>query len=83
MTRLVPLARPSGSDEWTTHRRDELVGELRQTPALHRLLRAHCGGEAARQQGRRPNEERFDGKFMLRTDDTPTPTDLALACKQL
>ncbi len=73
-----------GSDAWTKQRRDELVGELRTTPALHRLLRRTKDGKLRIDKGAIAAEERFDGKFLLRTsDDTLTPTDLALAYKQL
>ena len=73
-----------GSDNWTTQRRDELVGELRTTPALYRLVRRTKDGLLRVDKGAVANEERFDGKFLLRTsDDTLTPTDLALAYKQL
>lgn len=74
----------AGSDEWSKQRRDELVGELRATPALRRLLRRTPDGLLRIDKGAVANEERFDGKFLLRTsDDTLTPTDLALAYKQL
>jgi hypothetical protein len=76
--------RIAGTDEWTARRRDELVGELRQTPALYRLVRRTAEGKLRVDKGAIANEERFDGKFLLRTDDdTLTPTDLALAYKQL
>ena len=77
-------AKIEGSDNWTTQRRDELVGELRTTPALYRLVRRTKDGLLRVDKGAVANEERFDGKFLLRTsDDTLTPTDLALAYKQL
>jgi hypothetical protein len=73
-----------GSDDWTKQRRDELVGELRQTPALRRLLRRTPDGLLRIDKGAIAAGERFDGKFLLRTsDDTLSPTDLALAYKQL
>ncbi len=76
--------RIGSSDEWSTQRRDELVGELRNTPALHRLLRRTKDGLLRIDKGAVANEARFDGKFLLRTsDDSLTPTDLALAYKQL
>ncbi len=72
------------SDDWSKQRRDELVGELRTTPALHRLVRRTPEGLLRIDKGAIANEERLDGKFLLRTsDDTLTPTDLALAYKQL
>jgi hypothetical protein len=73
-----------GSDSWSKQRRDELVGELRTTPALYRLVRRTKEGKLRLDKGAIANEERFDGKFLLRTsDDTLTTTDLALAYKQL
>jgi hypothetical protein len=76
--------RIAGSDDWTKQRRDELVGELRTTPALYRLVRRTPDGLLRVDKGAIANEERFDGKFLLRTsDDTLTSTDLALAYKQL
>jgi len=76
--------RIEGSDTWTKQRRDELVGELRTTPALHRLVRRTPDGLLRIDKGAIANEERFDGKFLLRTsDDTLSTTDLALAYKQL
>jgi hypothetical protein len=72
------------SDSWTKQRRDELVGELRTTPALYRLVRRTKDGLLRIDKGAIATEERFDGKFLLRTsDDTLSPTDLALAYKQL
>jgi hypothetical protein len=77
-------ARIAGSDTWTKQRRDELVGELRATPALRRLLRRTKDGKLRLDKGAIANEARFDGKFLLRSsDDSLTPTDLALAYKQL
>ena len=76
--------RIEGSDAWSKQRRDELVGELRTTPALHRLLRRTGDGLLRVDKGALANEARFDGKFLLRSsDDTLTPSDLALAYKQL
>jgi transposase len=73
-----------GSDHWTKQRRDELMGELRTTPALSRLVRRTKDGLLRIDKGALATEERFDGKFLLRTsDDTLSPSDLALAYKQL
>jgi Transposase DDE domain len=72
------------SNNWSKQRRDELVGELRTTPALYRLVRRTKEGLLRVDKGAIANEERFDGKFLLRTsDDTLSPSDLALAYKQL
>jgi transposase len=75
----------TGSDQWDKQRRDELVGELRQTPALHRLVRRTKGEGLLRiDKDQVANEERFDGKFLLRTsDDSLSSEDIALAYKQL
>jgi hypothetical protein len=76
--------RMAGSDSWSTQRRDELVGELRATPALHRLLRRTGEGKLRIDKATVRSEERFDGKFLLRcSDDTLSSADVALGYKQL
>lgn len=73
-----------GSDEWSKSRRDELAGRLRTTPALWRLVRRLNDGRFRIDKAAIANEAKLDGKWLLRTsDDTLTPTDLALAYKQL
>lgn len=73
-----------GSDGWTRSRRDELAGRLRTTPALWRLLRRLGDGRFRIDKAAIDKEAKLDGKWLLRTsDDTLTPTDLALAYKQL
>ena len=73
-----------GSDDWTKSRRDELVGRLRTTPALWRLVRRLGDGRLRIDKAAIASEAKLDGKWLLRTsDDTLTPTDLALAYKQL
>ena len=73
-----------GSDEWTKSKRDELAGRLRTTPALWRLVRRLGDGRFRIDKAAIANEAKLDGKWLLRTsDDTLTPTDLALAYKQL
>ncbi len=73
-----------GSDEWTKSKRDELAGRLRTTPALWRLVRRLSDGRFRIDKAAIANEAKLDGKWLLRTsDDTLTPTDLALAYKQL
>jgi hypothetical protein len=73
-----------GSDEWTKSRRDELAGRLRTTPALWRLVRRISDGRFRLDQAAITAEAKLDGKWLLRTnDDSLTPTDLALAYKQL
>ena len=74
----------AGSDEWTKSKRDELAGRLRTTPALWRLVRRLGDGRFRIDKAAIANEAKLDGKWLLRTsDDTLTPTDLALAYKQL
>ena len=41
----------AGTDDWTQQRRDELVGELRTTPALYRLVRRTKDGSSASTRG--------------------------------
>ncbi len=73
-----------GSDNWTKSRRDELAGKLRTTPALWRLVRRLADGRFRIDSAAIAREAKLDGKWLLRTsDDTLTPTDLALAYKQL
>ncbi len=73
-----------GSDEWTKSKRDELAGRLRTTPALWRLVRRLSDGRFRIDKAAIANEAKLDGKWLLRTsDESLTPTDLALAYKQL
>lgn len=73
-----------GSDHWAKSRRDELAGKLRTTPALWRLVRRLTDGRFRIDKTAIAREAKLDGKWLLRTsDDTLTPTDLALAYKQL
>ena len=73
-----------GSDNWTKSRRDELAGKLRTTPALWRLVRRLSDGRFRIDKAAIASEAKLDGKWLLRTsDDTLTPTDLAVAYKQL
>lgn len=76
--------RIAGSDSWTRQRRDELVGELRHTPALMRFLRRTKDNRLRIDRAAIANDAHFDGKWLIRTsDDTLSPSDLALAYKQL
>jgi hypothetical protein len=76
--------RIAGSDAWPQRRRDELVGELRQTPALARFLRRTKDHKLRIDKTAIAKDAHYDGKWLIRTsDDTLTPTDLALAYKQL
>lgn len=73
-----------GSDNWAKSRRDELAGKLRTTPALWRLVRRLSDGKFRIDKTAIAKEAKLDGKWLLRTsDDSLTPTDLALAYKQL
>lgn len=74
----------AGTDEWTKSKRDELAGRLCTTPALWRLVRRLNDGRFRIDKAAIANEAKLDGKWLLRTsDDSLTPTDLALAYKQL
>ena len=76
--------RIAGSDEWPKQRRDELVGELRSTPGLARLLRRTKDHKLRIDRAAIAADAHFDGKWLIRTsDDTLSPTDLATAYKQL
>ena len=76
--------RIAGSDEWSKQRRDETVGELRQTPGLARFLRRTKDHQLRIDKAAIARDANFDGKWLIRTsDDTLTPTDLATAYKQL
>jgi Transposase DDE domain len=76
--------RIQGSDQWPKQRRDELVGELRQTPGVARFLRRTKGHKLRVKKGAIERDAHFDGKWLIRTsDDTLSATDLAIACKQL
>ena len=74
----------AGTDAWSKSKRDELAGRLRTTPALWRLVRRLSDGRFRIDKTAIAKEAKLDGKWLLRTsDDTLTPTDLALAYKQL
>ena len=76
--------RIEGSDAWSKQRRDELVGELRQTPGIYRFLRRTKDHKLRVDKAAIDRDAHFDGKWLIRSDDdTLTPTDLALAYKQL
>jgi len=76
--------RIEGSDAWSRQRRDELVGELRQTPGLARFLRRTKDHKLRIDKAAIERDAHFDGKWLIRTsDDTLSATDLALAYKQL
>ena len=76
----------AGSDSWSVQRRDELVGKLKATPAVSRFLRRTAGDDRLLRIDKAAiaKDARYDGKWLIRTsDDTLTPTDLAIAYKQL
>jgi hypothetical protein len=76
--------RIAGSDAWPQRRRDELVGELRATPALARLLRRTPRGLLRIDAAAIAAEARLDGKWLLRSSDaTLSVADLAVAYRQL
>lgn len=76
--------RIEGTDTWSKQRRDELVGELRTTPGVYRLLRRTKDGKLRVDKAKVANEARYDGKFVLRSsDDSLSAADIALAYKQL
>jgi IS4 transposase len=73
-----------GSDAWTPGKRDELIGSLKDKPALRRLLRRTKSGLLRVDRTAAAREARLDGKWLLRTNDhTLAPEDLAAAYKQL
>ena len=73
-----------GSDGWTPGKRDELIGSLKDKPALRRLVRRTRNGLLRADRAAAAREARLDGKWLLRTNDhTLTPEDLAAAYKQL
>ena len=76
--------RIDGSDAWPRARREELVGELRHTPGLARFLRRTKDHKLRIDKAAIAKDAHYDGKWLIRTsEDTLTPTDLALAYKQL
>jgi hypothetical protein len=76
--------RIAGSDSLSRPRRDQLAGELRATPGLYRLLRRTKDGKLRVDMTAVKDEARFDGKWLIRTNDEPLSSeDLALAYKQL
>ncbi len=64
--------------------RDQLAGELRATPGVHRLLRRTRGAKLRVDKAAVNDEARYDGKWLIRTADASlTSEDLARAYKQL
>lgn len=76
--------RISASDAMSRSQRDQLAGELHATPGVYRLMRRTKDGKLRVDAAAIKNEERFDGKWLIRTaDETLTSEDLAFAYKQL
>ncbi len=76
--------RIASSDAMSRSERDQLAGELRTTPGVYRLMRRTKDGKLRVDAAAVKNEERFDGKWLIRTaDETLTSEDLAIAYKQL
>ena len=73
------------SDSLPVEKRAELVGRLKTKPSLSRFLRVTAGGGLLRiDRGKVAEQERLDGKFLLRTSDpTLSAEDVALGYKQL
>ncbi|MGH8297029.1 MAG: IS1634 family transposase, partial [Steroidobacteraceae bacterium] len=76
--------RIAGSDALPRSGRDQLAGELRTTPAVHRLLRRTKDGKLRVDKAVVNDEARYDGKWLIRTaDESLSSEDLAAAYKQL
>jgi transposase len=72
------------SDALTAAKREEVACRLHEKPALRKWLRVTAGGRLRIDQAKIHAEERFDGKFLLRTSDpTLSAEDVALGYKQL
>lgn len=64
--------------------REERACWLHEKPALRKWLRITAGGRLRIDQAKLRDDERFDGKFLLRTSDpTLSAEDVALGYKQL
>jgi transposase len=73
-----------GSDKLTATKRAELRGVISTKPGLNRYLRTTPGGLLRVDQTAITNEEKLDGKYLLRaTDPTMSTQDIALGYKQL
>jgi Transposase DDE domain len=72
------------SDALTAEKREDVACRLHEKPALRKWLRVTTGGRLRIDQAKVHAEERFDGKFLLRTSDpTLSAEDVALGYKQL
>jgi len=73
-----------GTDKLSATKRAELRGVISTKTSLNRYLRASAGGLLRVDQAAIKNEERLDGKYLLRaTDPTMSTEDIALGYKQL
>ena len=73
-----------GSDTLTATKRAELRGVISTKPGLNRYLRTTPGGLLRVDATAITNEEKLDGKYLLRaTDPTMSTEDIALGYKQL
>jgi transposase len=73
-----------GSDPLTPVKRAELRGQISTRPALNRFLRVTGGGLLRVDQAAIKQEERLDGKYLLRCSDPKlSPEDIAVGYKQL
>jgi len=74
----------AGTDKWTRDRRVELAGKVRTKKTFNRFLRVTPGGLLRINQAAIRDEERLDGKYLLRSSDpTLSAEDIALGYKQL
>lgn len=74
----------AGSDSLTGPKRDELFGAVSTKPAYKRFLRRTKSGLMRIDRGAVGNEEKLDGKFLLRSsDETLSAEDIALGYKGL
>ena len=74
----------AGSDDLGADQRQQLVGRIRTKPGLSRFLRVTSSGLLRVDRAKIAEQERLDGKFLLRTSDpTLSAEDVALGYKQL
>ena len=72
------------SDRLPAMKRAELKGVISTKPGLSRFLRATAGGLLRIDQEAVDQDEKLDGKYLLRTSDPSlSPEDIALGYKQL
>jgi hypothetical protein len=74
----------AGSDDLPANKRSELRGVITTKPGLNRFLRVTAGGLLRVDHAAIKNEERLDGKYLLRSSDPKlSAEDIALGYKQL